>query len=34
MMRDIDGFLLNESSITPEFKDIVETAEFNQKYQK
>jgi triosephosphate isomerase len=25
MMRDIDGFLLSESSVTPEFKDIVET---------
>ena len=25
MMRDIDGFLLSETSVTPEFKDIVET---------
>jgi triosephosphate isomerase len=25
MMRDIDGFLLSETSITPEFKEIVET---------
>ena len=24
MMRDIDGFLLSETSVTPEFKDIVE----------
>lgn len=31
MMRDVDGFLLSESSITPEFKDIVETV--NQKHQ-
>ena len=30
MMRDVDGFLLSESSITPEFKDIVETV--NQKH--
>jgi hypothetical protein len=32
MMRDIDGFLLSESSVTPEFKDIVETV--NQKHQR
>ena len=25
MMKDVDGFLLSECSITPEFKDIVET---------